>query len=91
MWLLNQGKQLLMAGSVAVNEQPDVKSSKIVKVEKSLYGTKPYIQIINKLGWIRTIAPGIEARMIASADSRMKAWLEKRWQTGINRGERKSG
>ena len=61
-----------------------------VEVNRQLTGTSPFIEVTNKLGWILRIAPNIEARMMASADARLQAWLERRWQTGIDRAERRA-
>ena len=61
-----------------------------IEVVRQLSGLSPSIEVVNKLGWILKIAPGIEQRMMASADSRLQSWLERRWQTGIDRAERRT-
>jgi hypothetical protein len=59
-----------------------------ITVQKQLNGTNPYIEVTNALGWINKLVPGIEQQMVDSATNRMNAWLEKRWQTGIDKAQR---
>lgn len=61
-----------------------------IEMHRQLQGAVPFIEIVNKLGWILKIAPGIEQRMINSADARLKAWLDRRWQTGLDAAARRS-
>lgn len=46
------------------------------------------IEVTNALGWIEKLVPGIEQKMVDSATHRLEAWLEKRWQSGLDRAER---
>ena len=61
----------------------------VVTSNKQIFGSSPFIEVENKLGWILKIAPDIEQRMISSASARLEKWLERRWQTGIDRAERR--
>jgi hypothetical protein len=62
----------------------------LASMVKSLSGNRPFIEITNQLEYITKIAPGIEQRMAASADARLEKWLERRWQSGIDRAERRT-
>ena len=64
--------------------------SSVIDVNRHYSGLSPYLEVVNKLGWILRIAPNIEQRMMASADARLQKWLERRWQTGIDRAERRT-
>ena len=63
-----------------------------ISVFKQLAGPQQFIECVNALGWIRKL-PGcenIEQDMVDSAANRMNAWLEKRWQTGIDAAQRRA-
>ena len=59
-----------------------------ITVVKQLSGPRPFIEVQNALEWIRKICPGIEARMLKSAENRMLAQLKKGFQTGIDKAHR---
>jgi hypothetical protein len=60
-----------------------------IELNKQIVGSNPFIEVTNKLQYVLKISPGIEARMMASADARLQKWLEMRFQSGINRAERR--
>jgi hypothetical protein len=78
----------------ALGEQADALANMArrnpIEVNKQITGLTPFIEVTNKLDWIRRLAPDIEQRMMNSADSRLQSWLERRWQTGIDRAERRT-
>lgn len=84
----------MISTKVNLNRDEDALTDKSrtnpIEVARQFTGNNPSIEVTNKLGWILRIAPGIEARIMASADSRMKAWLEGRFQTGIDRATRRA-
>jgi len=60
-----------------------------ISTEQQFSGSIPFLQVNNKLGWIMKISPGIEQRMINSADSPLRSWLERRWQTSLDKAARR--
>ena len=84
----------MISSSKNLTEQAEAVASQArtnpIEVVRNLHGLAPSIEVVNKLGWIRKIAPGIEQRMMNSADARLQSWLERRWQTGIDRAERRT-
>lgn len=59
-----------------------------ISVSKQLAGNSPSIEVENKLGYILKIAKGIEQQMMNSADRQLQAWLERRWQTALDRADK---
>lgn len=85
MALLNKRNNAAEVGREAFE---GMRGSPVYAVEK-YGGTHAFLEVVNKLGWIRKIAPGIEQRMINSADARLNAWLDRRWQTGLDHAARR--
>ena len=60
-----------------------------IEMTKQLQGSSPFIEIVNRIGYLLKIAPGIEQKMINSADATLTKWLDRRWQTGIDKASRR--
>lgn len=88
-WAMQRVDRSIRLYSAAETLANDMRSNPI-EVTRHLAGTRPFIECINKLGWIRHIAPNIEQQMMNSAGRQMDAWLEKRWQTGIDAAARRA-
>ena len=84
----------MISSKSTLNDQADALASKArrnpIETTKMLSGSNPYLEVVNKLGWIRKLNPGIEQQMINSADVRLNNWLDRRWQTGLDRAERRA-
>lgn len=48
------------------------------------------IEVTNRLGWILKISPGIEQRMMSSAEARMRHELQRIFLRGIERAQRRA-
>ncbi|MFA6063961.1 MAG: hypothetical protein WC736_15340 [Gallionella sp.] len=61
-----------------------------IETTKMFSGSSPYIEVVNKLGYILKLTPDIEQRMINSADARLLNTLDRKWQDGLDRAERRA-
>jgi hypothetical protein len=95
MWLVagTQGANPILKRAVRIGENWELERArkKTVDMTKMLNGMAPYIEVTNKLGWIRRIVPDIEQRMMSSADARLRHELERIFQRGIDRAQRQAG
>ena len=88
LFLITGTNPTLSVGAGASETNRQRRRSEPVELFKQFGGPSPYIEVVNKLGWIEKIAPGIVQTMINSADRRLEAWLEKRWQSGLDVADR---
>jgi hypothetical protein len=84
----------LLNAKVSLNDKSSELANSVrripLEIKKTFDGFIRGLEVTNKLGWIRKIVPGIEQKMINSANARMRKWLEMRWQRAIDKAERKT-
>jgi hypothetical protein len=92
MWLVSdiRGRSVQTRRGERFYESKESKavSQNTIAMTKLFNTAIPFIEVTNKLGWIRKIAPNLDQRMISSADAKLRKELEGIFKTHMERAGR---